>query len=90
MESSEYRKEQIRNLVESMLNGSVSADEVLTRWPLGPALNPEEERLSHEIGHYATDADIRAKDAAEDPGNTTYADYQIDLIRKHLAEFLDV
>lgn len=87
MENSENRQTEIVELVTLFLNEVLSADDVLKRWPKGPALNGAEEFLSHEIGHYAADADIRAKDAAKDPDNTTYKDYQLGKIREWLAKF---
>jgi hypothetical protein len=42
----------------------------------------------HELRHYIEDADIRAKDSASDPHDTTYVNYQLGLIRERLEKFL--
>lgn len=89
MKTPDLRKLEIKKLVETLVNGAASADETLKRWPSGAALNAEEESLFHEVEHYAADADIRAKDVAKTPGDTTYGDYQVSLIRNLLAEFLE-
>jgi hypothetical protein len=90
MKTSESRKTEIKSLVDSLLSGLISAEDAIGRWPSGASLGTEEERLRHEVGHFAADADIRAKDAARNAGDKTYEEYQMNLIRKCLAEFLSV
>lgn len=81
----------IQKICNEILGGHSDPIGLLKTWPMpkGPFL-PGEENLNHALYHYAADADIREKDAAEDPSDTTYEEYQINEIRKWLAELYKV
>lgn len=58
MKSIENRKLEIKKLITELLVDILTADDVIRRWPQGKPINVIEEKLIHEVKHYAEDSDI--------------------------------
>lgn len=70
----------ILNILTKVSEGAMEADEGLKLWPdIDTEPDPLIEYVCHELGHFAADGDIRAKDPE-------YAKYQIRLLTNGATE----
>lgn len=50
------------NLIQNIKNGDMTPDDVMERWPENKFSDKDMDIIYHQLGHYACDDDIRARD----------------------------
>lgn len=69
----------VTRLLELVVAGEIEPAQALARWPQTADGEPAFGTAWHDLAHFAADGDIRKKDEQ-------YADYQVGLLKKRIAE----
>jgi hypothetical protein len=73
----------VAELLDRVVKGEIEPKDALEQWPQTHEAEPVLGTAWHDLMHFAADDDIRRKDKR-------YADYQIDLLRKRIAEIKEM